>query len=75
MGKTTIKTAKKDDTTSVVAEIHGVCHRLVQMVRKGERENEAILSTSIAYQQGKSKLIQALKEMVQLEPKPEKYAR
>jgi hypothetical protein len=75
MGKTTIKVKKRDDTARIVAQIHGVSARYVDMVRKGERENEAILATLVDYQTGKTKLIKHLIDLVPITPNPEKYAR
>lgn len=65
----------RDDTARIVAKIHGVSVRYVQMVRDGERENEEILATLVDYQTGKNKLIKHLEELVQITPNPEKYAR
>jgi hypothetical protein len=75
MGKTITKARKRDEIAKVVADIHGVSPRYVNMVRNGERENEEILATLVDYQQNKSKLIQTLKELVPLNPNPKKYAR
>jgi hypothetical protein len=75
MEKPTTYRRLKDDTTRVVADIHGVSDRYVRMVRAGDREDEEILSTSIEYQQGKSRLIQHLKKLVSVTANPQKYGR
>jgi hypothetical protein len=75
MGKTVKRSRKKDDTSTVVARIHKVSPRYVNMVRDQERENEAILATVVDYQVGKSNLIKTLEALVQITPNPKKYAR
>jgi len=50
----------RDDTARIVADIHGVSIRYVQMIRDGERENEAIMETLVEYRLGKTKLIKTL---------------
>lgn len=75
MGKTARKARKRDDVAQVVAKIHGVSPRYVNMVRDGERENEEILATAVEYTIGKNQLIKTLERLVPITPKPEKYAR
>lgn len=70
--KATITTRKRDEITSIVAEIHGVSARYVQMVRNGERENEQILASVMDLLEGKNKLIESVKQLVPLDKKPEK---
>jgi hypothetical protein len=75
MGKTTKKAKNRDEVAAIVAEIHGVSPRYVNMVRNGERENEEILASLVEYKQSKSKLIQHLRKLVPIKPNPKKYAR
>lgn len=74
MGKTNNHGKLRDDTARIVARIHGVSVRYVQLVREGKRDNDDILATLVDYQLGKSKLIKHLEELVPLTPNPEKYA-
>jgi hypothetical protein len=75
MGKTTRKVKLRDDTVRIIAEIHGVSPRYVNMVRNGERENDNIMATLIDYQIGKNKLIKHLEELIPTISNPSKYAR
>lgn len=75
MAKGTGSARLRDDTARVVAKIHGVSVRYVQMVRNGERENEAILATLVDYQVEKTALIKALEKLIPLQPNPEKYGK
>lgn len=75
MSKTIRSTKRRDETTRIVAEIHGVSMRYVNMVRNGERQNEEITATLVDYEQGKSNLIKHLEALVPLKPQPEKYGR
>lgn len=75
MAQTRKDKPQRDDTAQIVARIHKVTPRYVQMVRTGKRENEEILATLVDYQTGKNQLIRTLEEMVQITPNPEKYAR
>lgn len=65
----------RDDTTRIVADIHECSISKVKKVRSGDREDDSILETCIEYQQGKSALIQHLKELVQLNKSTSRYAR
>ena len=60
MAKTTNKAPERDDTARIVARIHGVTERYVQMVRNGERENEEIMATLVDFKTGKAELIKNL---------------
>jgi hypothetical protein len=73
--KSVNKDLKLNDTVRVVAHIHGVSPRTVQMVRNGDRNNENITESLIAFEQGVSYLIQQLVKKVPITPNPEKYAR
>src|SRR5687768_6753753 len=75
MGKTARKARKRDDVAQVVAGIHKVSPRYVNMVRDGDRENEEILATAVEYELGKSQLIKTLERLVPITPNPQKYAR
>lgn len=75
MQKTKSNARRRDDVANVVAEIHGVKPRYVNMIRNGDRENEEILATCVEYQLGKNNLIESLKKLVPITPNPEKYAR
>jgi hypothetical protein len=75
MGKTARKARKRDDVAQVVAKIHRVSPRYVNMVRDGERENEEILATAVEYTLGKNQLIKTLERLVPITPNPKKYAR
>lgn len=75
MRKQRRKARKRDEIAQIVAEIHGVTPRFVNMVRNGERESEEIMATLVDYQQNKSKLILHLRKLVPLTPNPKKYAR
>jgi ribosomal protein L10 len=75
MAKTRNSGKLRDDTARIVAEIHGVSVRYVQMVRNGEREDEDIMATLVEFQLGKNNLIKHLTELVPLTSNPEKYAR
>lgn len=66
MAKTKKTGRQLDDTTTIVADIHGVSPVYVRKVRAGDRDSEEIISTCISYQQGKSKLIQHLKKLVNI---------
>lgn len=69
MANTNVMKRWRDDTTRVVADIHGVTDSYVRKVRAGERDDEEIITTSIEYQQGKSALIQHLKKLVPINQK------
>lgn len=69
MAKTTGKGKKKDHTTQIVADMTGYSYEYVRLVRNGERHNEEILATLIDYQQGHSKLVQHLKNLIPLDAK------
>jgi hypothetical protein len=75
MGKNANKVNLRDDTARIVADICDVSVSTVQKVRNGIRENETVLEILVDYQQGKSALIQELKQRIQITPNPEKYAR
>lgn len=47
----------RDDTASIVAEIHGVSAAYVRMVVNGKRENKSILRTYEHIKYGKKMLI------------------
>jgi hypothetical protein len=47
----------RDDTASIVAEIHGVSAAYVRMVVNGKRENQTILRTYQHIKRGKKMLI------------------
>jgi len=47
----------RDDTASIVAEIHGVSPSYVRMITNGKRENAEILSTYMEIKQRKRQLI------------------
>jgi hypothetical protein len=55
---------KRTETASVIANMSGFSKRHVQLVIEGKRNNEEILEASILYEQGKSELIQQIKELV-----------
>lgn len=55
---------KRSETAKVIASISPYSIRHVQMVMQGERNNDLILEASILYEQGKSELIQKIKELV-----------
>lgn len=55
---------KRDDTATVVGEIFTVTPDYVRKVNNGERENEKIIEACVLYQQGKSELINQIKELV-----------
>lgn len=75
MGKHNRKTKKRDQTARIVADIHGVTPRYVRMVRNGDYDNDDIYATLMDYEQENSKLIQALKKLVPIQPNSKKYAR
>jgi hypothetical protein len=75
MGQSKKKARERDDVAKVVAKIHRVEPRYVNMVREGDRNNEEILATVVDYEVGKNKLIRALEQMVQIKSNPGKYAR
>ncbi len=62
MVKTINKAQERDDTARIVARIHGVTKRYVQMVRNGERENEEIMATLVDFETGKAELIKNLQQ-------------
>jgi len=66
---------QRDDSASVVAEIHHVTADYVRKVGAGERENEDIMATLVDYQVGKNALIEHLKTLVPIKPNPAKYGR
>jgi hypothetical protein len=47
----------RDDTASIVAQIHGVSAAYVRMVVNGKRENQAILGTYRQFEYKKKLLI------------------
>jgi hypothetical protein len=73
--KTRNKTRKRDEISVLVASIHGVSPRYVQMVRAGERENEAILTTVMDLLEGKNKLVDEVKKLVPFSEKCKKRAK
>lgn len=75
MGKTRVKRRKRDELARVVAELHGVSPRYVNMVRNGDRQDEEIMASLVDYKQNKNKLIQHLRKLVPITPNPKKYAR
>ncbi len=75
MAKTTSNTLKLQDTTRIVAHIHGVTPRYVQMVRKGDRDDETVTESVITFEQGVSNLIKEIKRIVPITTNPGKYAR
>ena len=74
MAKTIVSVPKRSSITRIVADIHGVSARYVNMVRNGERENEAIMETLVEYRQAHSKLIEHLEKLVPIKSN-KKYAR
>jgi len=56
---------RRDDTASIVAEIHGVSAAYVRMIINGKRENEAIRSTYRQLKQRKRLLIETVKNQFQ----------
>jgi hypothetical protein len=75
MSKTSRNSRLNDDTTRIVASIHGVSEDHVRRVRRGDRNNEEILATAIEYQQGKSALIEHLTKLIPITPNPRKHGR
>lgn len=55
---------KRSDTASVIAGISKRSPRLVNMVMNGDVENEAVLTATILYEQGKSELIKKIQQLV-----------
>lgn len=53
-----------DDTAFLVAEMHGVSKRYVNMVIEGTRVNESILTSYMQIKEGKTILIEAVKKAV-----------
>lgn len=62
--KTRKSNRKRDDISVIVAEMHGVSPRYVRMVRNGERENEAILTTIMDLIEGKTALVCSVNELI-----------
>ena len=52
---------KRDDICNKVALIHGVSPRYVRMIRTGDRDNEAILTTIMDFVEGERKLMEEVK--------------
>jgi hypothetical protein len=75
MGKPISKGRLRDDTARIVAKIHKVSVRYVQLVRDGKRENEAIMATLVEFGLGKTNLIKTLEALVHITANPKKYAR
>jgi hypothetical protein len=75
MAKTTVSAPKRSSISRIVADIHGVSTRYVNMIRNGERENEEIMATLVEYRQAHRKLIENLEKLVPIKPNPKKYAR
>ena len=55
---------KRNDTAKIIASIARVSPAYVRMVMNGDKENDDILTASILYEQGKSRLIQEVKKLV-----------
>lgn len=64
LGKTRPSVKTNDDTASLVAEMHGVSKRYVNMVIEGVRINENILTSYMQIKEGKTILIDAVKKAV-----------
>lgn len=68
------KAQERDDTARIVAEIHGVSVRYVQMVRAGIRNNEDIEASLVDFRLRKKELVRSLKKEVST-PVKRKYGR
>jgi hypothetical protein len=55
------------DIATTVAGIHGVSYEHVRLVIKGDRVNESILTTYMEILEGKTALLQKVKELVPIE--------
>jgi hypothetical protein len=62
--KTTCRNPEKAATVKKVAAIHHVEPAFVYMVLRGDRNNEAILSTYMLLQEGSNDLLNAVKKLV-----------
>jgi hypothetical protein len=60
------KVPKGDDTAVLVADMYGVSPRYVRMVICGDRINANILETYMQLKEGKSLLIEAVKQSVHM---------
>jgi hypothetical protein len=58
---------KRDDVASTVALIHGVTPDYVRKVRRGDRNDEPILNSIMDIIEGRTKLLQEVKELVKLD--------
>lgn len=64
MLKTKKKRPERDDTARIIARIHGVSVRYVQMVRAGLRKNEEITASLVDFRLRKNALIKSIKNEV-----------
>lgn len=62
--KQEINLKRRKETAAVVADIAHVTPAYVRMVMNGDKENEKILTATVMYEQGKSKLIKAIEKAV-----------
>ena len=74
MGKPISTKQLRDDSARIVAELHGVSQRYVEMVRNGERDNDDILESLVEYRMGKTKLIKHIEKLIPLDRKTKRHA-
>lgn len=63
---------KRDDVATVVAKMYGVSENYVQKVRRGDRDDEDVLTTIMDIIEGRTKLIEEVEKLVPLERKTDK---
>lgn len=62
--KQEINSKRRKETASVIADIARVSPAYVRMVMNGDKNNDQILTATVMYEQGKSKLIKAIEKAV-----------
>lgn len=55
---------KRDETAKEIARLARCSTSYVRKVMNGDRESEEILTATILYQQGKSKLLKSIEQLV-----------
>jgi hypothetical protein len=64
MIKPTPTQKKRSETASIIAQAYGVTPRYVRMVAEGKRNNEAIFSAYMQFNEAKNNLLKAVEELV-----------
>ena len=75
MDKNNRKARRRDEITRIVAEMHGVSMRYVNMVRSGERTNLEIEASLVEFNEGFKVLKEHVESLIPIKPQPEKYGR